>query len=192
MDFEKLASQILEELESIGKTYSEFQSKTKLSCPPGCGKCCQNPEIACSPYELLPLAMDLLKRDLAEEYLKKCKEDTTGICIMQTIHDGKLGLGVCTDYQYRPLICRAFGVAGRKNRLDQIDLSICKTLKDLNLGDDLNVESLAVPVKEIPLIGHSKSKLEAIDPVLLMPQYNINKALEIILEKVLLWNSYSH
>lgn len=185
MDLENLSVKIKSELEIIGKPFSEFHYNSGMHCPSDCGKCCFNPEIACHPYELLPLAMDLLKRGVAEEVLESAKNNLGKNCVLLKVIDEKFGLAKCSEYQFRPSICRAFGVSGRMNKNEKIELSICKHLKQIYPENNFDFAS-----ENIPYISLVKRKLEAIDPVLIGPQININEALIIILEKVLLWNQY--
>ncbi len=91
-------------------------------------------------------------------------------------------MGSCTHYRYRPYLCRAFGATARVGKNNQTDLSICVNLEK-NENHNLNH-------KEIPFIDQWKRKLEALDPHLSGNELPINSALMIILEKVLLWDSY--
>lgn len=185
MDLENISFKIKLGLEEIGKPFSDFHEKSKMTCPPSCGQCCYNPEITCHPYELLPLAMDLLTRDMAELYLEKAKNNKDGICILLNQIDPVSSHGRCNEYQNRPSICRAFAVSGRINKKEEVELSICKKLKELYPLNDFDFSE-----EEVPFISLVQRKLEAIDPRMIGPQVNINEALIIILEKVLLWNSY--
>jgi len=185
MDLENLSIKIKSGLEEIGKPFSDFHKNSKMACPPTCGKCCFNPEIACHPFELLPLAMDLLERNLAEEFLEKSKNNKDGICILLDQIDSASGQGRCGEYQNRPSLCRAFAVSGRINKKEEVELVVCKKLKEIYPLNEFDFSK-----EEIPFISQVKRKLEAIDPVLIGPQINVNEALIIMLEKVLLWNSY--
>ncbi len=181
MSLNDLALKIEVELKQIEKEFSEFQKSMELACKTQCAACCQNPEISCHPFELLPLALDLYNRGLALDYLNSLENNSEKICSLLSITDEKNGLGYCTNYSHRPSLCRAFGVAGRKNKLDQVELSLCKKLKEMYPSAVLKNEI------EVPLIGLLKFRLESIDPVFLDQSYPINQSLKIILEKVLLY-----
>lgn len=176
-----LSVQILNGLSTTGEEFARFQQVSGLHCPKGCGKCCENPDVHCSPYELLPLAFELLKNGQAEAFLNKAKENIGKSCIL-------LSENKCSYYQYRPYVCRSFGVAGRHYK-QSVEFSICKVLKDEFKVNSINEQ--IINEYEIPFIETSRKKLEAIDPSLLEKQKPINIALGEILEKVLLWNSYS-
>jgi Fe-S-cluster containining protein len=187
MEMRKLSHLITEKFDEITNVFSEFQNKSTLSCPPGCGKCCFTPDISCSPYELLPLALHLIDTNRAENILEKAIEKQGQRCLFMNIQDEAAGKGRCTEYAHRPFVCRAFGVSARHGKNGQVDYSICGPLKE-NYSDRL---PLQFKEDEIAFIDVWKKQLEAIDPVLSDKQLPINEALVVILEKVLLWNSYS-
>jgi Fe-S-cluster containining protein len=126
----------------------------------------------------------LLNQGRAEEVLEKAKNNIQNYCILLQVSNEDLGLAQCEEYAHRPLVCRCFGVAGRFSKKGEVELSVCKKLKELYPANDLN------SIEEVPIINLVRSKLEAIDPILTGPQFRINEALVFILEKVLLWDSY--
>ena len=163
-----LAHEIMKEFADISSEYSTFQNKNSLSCAAGCGKCCFKSDIYCAPVELLPMALDLLERGLAEETLEKCLEHKADHCMFMNITDLAAGKGQCTEYKFRPLVCRTFGVAGRHTKEGKINFSVCTTLKETN----------------------AKNKLSCLDPQFLEEEFPINKSLAIVLDKLLLQHSY--
>ena len=185
----KLAQNILTELELAAQAFGRFQSASQLTCPTSCGKCCFNPEVSCSPYELLPLAFYLLENNLAEDFLERAKVSLGEHCLLLKVIDKDKGKGTCSQYQFRPFVCRAFGVAARLNKKNLNELSICKTLKEQSSFDldDLHTKLTS----DVPLLEVWKKRLEVIDPELNTIEKPINEALIIMLEKLLLLNSYS-
>lgn len=175
-----LSLHILCELENMSGEFSRFQKKSKLLCPAGCGKCCENPDIHCSPYELLPMAYHLLDTGKAEHFLELAKEKIGKSCLF-LINDQ------CTHYNFRPYICRSFGVAARYNK-SEIELAICRVLKEKYKSDTIDIEN--IDNQEIPFIEILRRQFESIDPVLSDKQLPINQALLEILEKVLLRENY--
>lgn len=180
----ELSNSIKLKYDEISKVFGEFQHKSNLPCPEGCGKCCFKPNISCAPYELLPLAFYLLDSGSAESYLEKAKRTVGESCPFLVVKNEEKGMGVCSEYQYRPFICRAFGVTARHGKNDKIDYSICSVLKSNEQVFSKFRED------EIPFIEVWKKRLESLDPHLLEKEIPINQALVIILEKVLLWDSY--
>jgi Fe-S-cluster containining protein len=170
----------------MSQVFSDFQQKSMLACPPGCGQCCFKPDICCSPFELLPLALHLLDVGLAEFFLEKARDQKDGRCPLLEIEDEKSGKGRCTQYAYRPFICRAFGVSARYGKMSKIDYSICRVLK---LNNEHSA-ALTHAYDEVPFIEIWRKKFEVLNPHLQEREIPINQALAIVLEKVLIWNSY--
>lgn len=175
---------ILNELDQLGEVFGQFHQKSGLHCPPTCGKCCFKPDIYCSPYELLPLAYDLLEKNKAELYLEEARKKLKSYCILLEVINEKEGTGRCGAYQFRPFTCRAFGVAARQRKNNDLELSICKTLKEI-YPDYSKIESNGAPVLET-----IRRHLDTIDPQLSQKQYPINHSLVIIIEQILLWKQY--
>ena len=187
MDQRKLSKAINEKLIEVTDVFGDYQKKTGLHCPEGCGRCCLKSEISCAPHELLPMAFHLIDSGRAEAILEKAHSHTDDKCLFLVVSDEVMGKGSCGEYDYRPFICRAFGISSRQGKYDKIERSICKTLSEieassahLNLIDD-----------EIPQIDVWKKKLESIDPQLLNLEIPIYKGIIMILEKLLLWKDLS-
>lgn len=172
------------QLEIVASVFGTFQKKSKLNCPSECGNCCFKPDISCTPYELLPLAFHLAENDLAESILEKARSQSSDRCIFLKVVDEEKGHGQCLEYKFRPYVCRVFGVAARKNKYGNADLSICSKLKEM-YEHDLDVSS-----EEVPHIEKWKANLESLDPHLTEKEIPINQALIVILEKVLLVKSF--
>jgi Fe-S-cluster containining protein len=169
-----LADKILEQLNESTKEFSGFQNQCGMHCPSECNKCCHNPEISCTPYELLPLAIELLKKNEAEKVLDDAYNSKNNLCVLMNVNN-------CREYLHRPFICRAFGVAARTDKHGNFESIICPILKENYPNKNL---------EGVPLIELWKKKLESIDPKLSEREVPINKALIIILEKLLLAKSF--
>lgn len=183
-----LAQKISAELDVVAKVFGDFQKKSQLLCPEGCGKCCFNPEVSCAPYELLPLAIHLLENNLADKYLDLAISHKGERCVLLQITDESLGNALCSHYKYRPFVCRAFGVAGRHAKDDVVEYSVCKILKQQNEYRKFIESNFSE--NEIVFIETWKRHLVSIDPKLQETETPINEALALILEKVLLWKQY--
>lgn len=175
------SQKILIELENRTEAFTEFQKASKLACPPGCGKCCENPDIHCSPYELLPMAYQLLDAGLADQYLKLAFENKDKSCVFYENNK-------CSQYKFRPYVCRSFAVAARHKK-DQIEFSICKILKEHYKVEKINANDFTL--EDIPFIETSRTQFESIEPELQNQQMPLNLALLTILEKVLMKEAYS-
>jgi Fe-S-cluster containining protein len=185
----ELASAISNMHEEVSQVFSALQESSGLSCPPGCGACCMNPEISCSPFELLPLALHLLEQKRAEVVLEKAKNAINDRCIMLQVNDEEKGLGRCSDYAYRPFLCRVFGVSARLEKNQSVTYSICKVLKESSKvpGKALQLESMK---DTAPIIEIWKRRFESLHPHLNAIELPINEALVVMIEKLLFWESY--
>ncbi len=181
----ELSNSIKMKYDEISKVFGDFQGKSTLTCPPGCGKCCFKPDISCAPYELLPMALHLLDQGRAERVLAKALTLAHERCLFLEVSDESTGKARCSDYEYRPFICRAFGVSARHGKKGD-DYSICRELKKT----DSYVPDFNPADEDLPYIEVWKKRFETIDPKLLDAEVPINQALVVILEKVLLWDTF--
>jgi Fe-S-cluster containining protein len=187
MDYINISKKIDDELNESSKKFIRSQKSSNAPCPEGCAKCCINPDISCSPFELLPLALHLIECAEAEIWLTKAYENRNNNCLFLTITDLNESKGFCSKYNFRPLVCRGFGFSSRVNKHNDFELNICKILRDNFLIIDLDRNEK----EEISILSAQK-RLEAIDPVLMDAKIKMNVAFIYIMEKVLLWNSYSN
>lgn len=175
-----LSQEIHLNLTKASDVFSMSQANAGLACPTGCGKCCFKVDISCAPFELLPLAYHLIDSNIALDVLDEAKIKNENSCIFLNEKDASLGLGRCSVYEYRPFICRAFGFFGRYDKNKKQELSQCKQLikmNDQNEGD-------------IPSIEEWKQSLVSIDPRLQADEIPIYEGIVIMLEKLMLNQSY--
>lgn len=190
--FEELSESITREFAAISKTFQAFQHASQLDCLNGCAKCCFKPDIYCSPIELLPMALDLLKRGEAQAMYEKCLEKQDDRCMFLNASDEEKFLGKCDEYTHRPLICRTFGVSARHGKNNSVEFSVCQVLRKEKSEELAKIlEQHYSSADELPFIDTGKSKLITLDPRFLEEERTINQSLKIILEKVLLYASYA-
>lgn len=180
-----VADQILGAYDEITSVFGSFQKQTGLNCREHCGKCCITKDIYCSPLEMLPLGLKLIADKKAEEYLDLCLTDTEDKCVLLKITDKEKGSAFCTQYNYRPFVCRTFAVAPRKNKNGAPDFSICKILREDHASRVDSLLKTQFPEAELPFIEQWRKNFDAIDPRLLEEQLPIRKSLAVILEKLL-------
>lgn len=180
----ELSDSIQMKYDEISKVFGDFQKNSKLTCPPECGKCCFKPDVSCAPYELLPMAFYLLDQGRAEEMLELALSKKGEPCLFLKVFDKESGKARCSEYQYRPFICRAFGVSARHGKRGT-EYSICRELKSKNTY----TPEFSHEDEDLPYIEVWKKRLEVLDPKLLEIEIPINEALVVILEKVLLWEN---
>ena len=66
-----LSHRVLELYSEMDSRTSEFQSRTGLQCPPGCGQCCESAVPEATVIELLPAAEELFSRGEAQQWLER-------------------------------------------------------------------------------------------------------------------------
>tara|TARA_R110000868_G_scaffold197846_4_gene444062 strand:+ start:463 stop:1047 length:585 start_codon:yes stop_codon:yes gene_type:complete len=185
-ELRELSAQIDQEYTLMTNVFGAYQSSTKLSCPPLCGKCCNNPDIEATPIELLPLALELYDQGrLDEDFLKHL--DQLDLCFSYRPKDGQPNLGQCQFYQQRPSVCRMFGIAGYRNKSNEIQLSTCSILKEQN-GE--NYQKALENKNQAPVIGKWSTRVNVLEPTLGQRYYKLNLALKIIAQKILVLASY--
>lgn len=184
-----LASEIMGKLNSIAEDFSTFQNNNTLACPPDCGKCCFKADIYSTPIEMLPMALDLYERGIAQEMYDKCLEHKADHCLFMKISDLENGKGRCTEYQFRPLVCRTFGVAARRDKSSKINFSVCTTLKESKTAEFTKLISTDFTFEEVPFIDISKNRLSTLSPQFLEEEFPINESLAIMLAKILFISS---
>lgn len=190
--FNELAQSILDEFNQISSRFSQFQTSNDLSCITNCGKCCFKPDIYCTPMELLPLAIELLTRGEAQKIYDKVKDRQNERCIFLHVDNEQKFQGKCTEYLFRPLVCRMFGVSARHGKNGKVDFSICHEIKEAKKTQALEMLQKLEQgeLTDIPFIELEKNKMAVIDPRFLEQEYPINVSLTMILEKVLLLTQY--
>ncbi len=181
------ATLIKAELDKVGRVFGDYQNSVNLPCRSGCGKCCFKKDIFCTPIELLPLAIKLLDENRAEEVFDQCQKNLDLHCVLLKVKDEASGSGTCSEYEYRPFVCRTFAVAAKKNKYGAPEFSVCKIIKE-DHGESF-ATLLQNTDNQIPYIELWKSRLNSLDPEFLEQEYPINKSLSMVLEKLLLIKS---
>ena len=125
-----LSYRILELYSQIDRQTSEFQSKTGLQCPPGCGQCCESSVAQATVLELLPAAEELFSRGEAQQWLGCIASIRNNErCVFYYPDPLIPGNGRCELYLLRPSVCRLFGFAVMKNKDGKPELITCRARK---------------------------------------------------------------
>lgn len=184
----KLIEQLFSQLE---KETISFKLKASLDCVGGCGKCCSNTEIEASPLEFLPWAFHIFVSGKAYEVINQLNNLPNSECFLY--HHLSLienGLGSCSDYYHRGLICRLFGNAASRNKYGKLEIVTCKIIKDLN-PDKFALTSGEIKVNNlIPVFTEYYMRLSQIDFSLGNVICPINLAMKLSIEEILNYYSY--
>ncbi len=194
MHLEEKAKAVEQILLELDREIKQFQSWSTLGCKAGCGKCCFKPDIEATPLEFLPFAMHLHLLGKGEEWLDRIdKLSDDKICVI--LNPNQSGMGLCSQYPYRGLICRLFGFSARTNKYDKKELITCSIIKsDLQLNY-LKAELEINSGGSVPVMSEYYLKMHYVDPYLanqFMPiNQAIKKSIEIVLQYFLYRNAES-
>lgn len=181
MNIREFSLNLQEVYSEMSKTFQEYQLSTGLHCLSGCGRCCLNPEIEASVYEMIPLALRIYDDGKTDEWLEKLASTTQESCLLfLSLGDGQ---GFCGSYNERPSICRMFGVAGSFDKNKKPRHSICKHIKEAS-------EHLPEASDTTPLISEWSTKLGNLDPELTKNKKPINLAIKEAIERVAFYAQY--
>lgn len=184
-EFRELAKAINQIYIDSHNTFTSYQRSTGLNCLSGCGACCLSKEISATVLEMIPTALDLYDRGIAQEVYDQLliREDLTCYFYHKLSPDGFKGL--CMNYGHRPSVCRSFGAAAARNKYGQKTMSICKLIKEQQ-GELIN----SINPELAPVIGEFARKVMSLDPRLGERILPINQALKEALEMILHRSEY--
>ncbi len=165
-----------------------FQSWSQLHCKFGCGKCCFKPDIEATVLEFLPFASYLYKNNLSEEWLEKLSMNDSDLCPI--LNPTQSGAGLCSEYQYRGLICRLFGYSARTNKYAQRELITCQIIKTEQKENFELAEKKISLDGSIPVMSQYYMQLHSIDFELGAQFYPIKVAIKKAIETVLHYYAY--
>ncbi len=172
----------------LDSSISRFQNTSTLHCKFGCGKCCFKPDIEASALEFLPFAHHLYENNLAHDWFERLKSTEEDVCLI--LNPTQNGAGLCSEYQYRGLICRLFGYSARTNKYGERELVTCQIIKT---EQQVAYEKASEVVKKeegVPVMNQYYMQLHAIDPDLARDFYPINIAIRKAIETVLQYYAY--
>jgi uncharacterized protein len=176
-------------MEKLDREIADFQQWSSLHCKAGCGKCCFKPDIEASALEFLPFAHHLFLTDKAFEWYENLKKTTSPICLI--LDPSTTGVGLCSEYKYRGLICRLFGYSARTNKYGNRELVTCQIIKtEQNAAYDVAVEKIATKSAEVPVMSEYYMQLHAIDPDMAREFFPINQAIKRAIEVILHYYAY--
>jgi len=174
--------------QKLDEEIASFQSWSTLHCKFGCGKCCFKPDIEATILEFLPFAHHLYKQDKAFEWLDNLKSGDSTIC--QILNPAQSGAGLCTQYEYRGLICRLFGYSARTNKYSEKELVTCQIIKTEQSQSYNTTVTEISKGREVPMMNQYYMQLYSIDMDLTRDFYPINEAIKRAIEVVLSYYAY--
>lgn len=183
---------ILNALEEVSSFYKDLQKASGLNCLEGCGKCCDNPSIFARASEMLPMAEWLYREGRADETLELLLRELNVAehknCVFYQ-KEGDSNRGRCLAYEFRPLVCRSFGVFLREGKSGRREFSVCKLIKENQQDKYLERQNEIENFSSYQLVDQVSYKFYQSDIELaLESEEQINISLMKALKKVIFYN----
>ena len=176
---------IISAYKGFDRAISSFQSVTGLHCPDGCSSCCMSRQVEASILELLPLALEIYSRRDEEDVIRSIqeKEKEQDLRCVLLLREPLLDVkGSCSYYDFRPLLCRLFGFALRKNKYNRPEFSPCNIIRSI---DPAGVKRAEIAVSEglkCVIYPEAFMRIASINPDLGYRLLPINQALKGAIE----------
>lgn len=177
---------------AVGQLYREldaqiakFQAATGLHCPPGCGQCCENPEVEATPLEMVPMALELIRRGEAALWVERAAmAEAPGKCVFYQADEQIPGNGRCQMYLWRPALCRLFAFAAVTDKSGQPKLAACVKHKQMFPSDVAMADVAIANGFPVPLFADWQTQIANVDPHWGYQRLPINQALKVAIERV--------
>ncbi len=182
-----LSSEVLRIYQEIDQKTTRLQWAFGLRCPSLCGACCDSSEVEATVLETLPLAEEIYRREEQEAVLGSLEERENQAdfrCVLFRANPGVPGSGRCLYYELRPLVCRLFGFAFRRNKYGNLELSTCKVIKERTPEAIHSAETGIPEGLDVPVYQDSFMRIASMDPGMGYRRLPINLALKEALERV--------
>lgn len=139
---EYIGKRDIDAIDSVGALFREvdvaadrFRDLTGIHCPDRCGQCCCRSAVETTAVEMLPLALDLWRKNEAELWLGRIAEaEGKATCVFYRADPGNPLSGRCMVYELRPLICRLFGFFTVRNKYGRYVYGSCSVIKQTDSG----------------------------------------------------------
>lgn len=182
-----LPSQVLSIYQEIDQKTARLQVAFGLRCPSLCGACCDNPDVEATVLEILPLADEIYRRNEEESVLLVLEEKSNQgdfRCVLYRANPGFQKSGRCSYYEFRPLICRLFGFAFRRNKFGNLELSTCKVIKERTPEAVHRAEIGISEGLDVPVYQESFMRIASMHSGIGYRRFPINLALKEGLERL--------
>jgi Fe-S-cluster containining protein len=182
-----LSSKVLRIYQEIDQKTAHLQLAVGLHCPSLCGACCDTSEVEATVLEALPLAEEIYQRKEQEAVLFTLEERRNQVdfrCVLYRANAGVPGTGGCPYYEFRPLVCRLFGFAFRRNKFGNLELSTCKIIRE-RTPEAVHRAEIGIYVGlDVPVYQDSFMRIASMDSGIGYRRLSINLALKEALERL--------
>lgn len=180
---EDLSVEILRIYEEIERQTIEFQRAWGLKCLPGCGQCCESPNVQVTVLEFLPLAREINRRGEITYWLKNLeKMGLKRACVFYQLDPFLSGKGRCLFYPWRAATCRLFGFGTKRNKYGNLEPVTCRHLQK-DFAQILASLNNNLPGPAAPNYDSFFIQLASLEVSLGINPLPINKAIARALEK---------
>ncbi|MFZ1806003.1 MAG: YkgJ family cysteine cluster protein [Cyclobacteriaceae bacterium] len=187
MNIEQLVREVEVVFLALDEDIAAFKTRSSLGCKSGCGKCCLKPDIEATVLEFIPFAFHLYKQGKAIQWL----EDPSLSNALCAVMDSSLpGVGHCSSYKHRGMICRLFGFSAKLNKYGHKEFITCQVIKNEQPEAFLTTYAETVAGSPVPLMRDYYMKMYGIDWELSQKFYPINIAIKKAIETVLHYYAY--
>ena len=181
-----VASEVIRIYQEIDGKRRGLQAAAGIRCPPGCGACCESPEVEATVPEALPLAMEIYRRKQEEAVLWVIEESENRgdlRCVLYRSGPGA-GRGACSYYDFRPLVCRLFGFASRRNKQRDLEFCACWVIRERTPEAVRRAEIEVFKGLDVPVYQESFMRIASMTPGMGYRRLPINRVLKEALEQL--------
>lgn len=173
-----LVQRVVTHFEELDRATARYGGAVGISCPPGCGRCCQNPQIEATVLDMIPVARELLRDadgNAIDEIYQRALAEESCIFFKQDAHDRSKGR--CGIYPLRPSLCRLFGFAPRSGKHGAMEHVGCGVHKEMDPGINARAEAYLRTKPQVADYQTSAQRLASIQPNLAESRGPLNKKL---------------
>ncbi|HDM08989.1 MAG TPA: YkgJ family cysteine cluster protein [Desulfobacteraceae bacterium] len=182
---------VLNQYRKFDQIIKRFRKATGLSCPLGCSYCCHKWPVEATVLEVLPLAREIYRRGMEQEIMgliEQRRAENNDTCVFLLPQEHARANGACSFYNWRPLMCRLFGFATRRNKRGDPELCSCKIIKKT---DPASIKRAHMALRQgltLPIYQDAFFTVASLDPARGYRRFPINLAIKEALE-YLYWAS---
>jgi Fe-S-cluster containining protein len=169
---------------TIDRKIAKLKKATHMRCLHDCGYCCEQSLLDIHPIEIFPLVFALYLKKQLPFYLDHFNNDPANHqCLFYRVE--KPGHGYCTQYQWRPLTCRVFGFATRRDKYGQDELVCCKLIKETTPNDFAAAAKLVAAGNHIVRMSDYSYQISLLATHLVTKRMPINQAFAFAAHRIL-------
>jgi len=181
----KIVDRVLHIYGRLDEIIARFRAATGMECPEGCSYCCRNWCVETTVLEVLPLGLEIYARHEEEAVLSSiadkeaCGDSVCAVVLPNSSHGSQ---GSCGYYAWRPLACRLFGYAVRRNKRMEAELCPCRIIRETEPSSVRRAEIAIREGLELPVYQETFMHIASLDPGTGYRMLPVNRAIKEALE----------